>query len=118
MQETFAVWKAGIAGFGKCQNVVVKLGGLGMRFGMFDFFTHDKPPSSTDLETAYRPYIETCIAAFGVNRAMFESNFPPDSASSSYPILWNAFKRLAAGSSAYEKTMLFSGTAKRVYRLA
>jgi predicted TIM-barrel fold metal-dependent hydrolase len=49
---------------------------------------------------------------------MFESNFPPDSASSSYPILWNAFKRLAAGSSAYEKTMLFSGTAKRVYRLA
>jgi predicted TIM-barrel fold metal-dependent hydrolase len=49
---------------------------------------------------------------------MFESNFPPDSASSSYPILWNAFKRLAAGSSAYEKAMLFSGTAKRVYRLA
>jgi hypothetical protein len=30
MQETFAVWKAGIAGFGKCQNVIVKLGGLGM----------------------------------------------------------------------------------------
>ncbi|MBV9374681.1 MAG: amidohydrolase family protein, partial [Alphaproteobacteria bacterium] len=71
-----------------------------------------------ELETAYRPYIETCIAAFGVNRAMFESNFPPDGASSSYPILWNAFKRLAAGSSAYEKAMLFSGTAKRVYRLA
>jgi len=89
-----------------------------MTFGMFDFYAHEKPPSSTELETAYRPYIETCIAAFGVNRSMFESNFPPDSASSSYPILWNAFKRLAAGSSAYEKAMLFSGTAKRVYRLA
>jgi L-fuconolactonase len=49
---------------------------------------------------------------------MFESNFPPDEASSSYPILWNAFKRLASGYSASEKAMLFSGTAKRVYRLA
>jgi L-fuconolactonase len=115
--ETFAQWKAGITEVAKSQNVVVKLGGLGMTFGVFDFHTREKPPSSTDLETAYRPYIETCIAAFGVNRAMFESNFPPDGASSSYPILWNAFKRLAAGSSAYEKAMLFSGTAKRVYRL-
>jgi L-fuconolactonase len=116
--ETFAQWKAGITEVAKSQNVVVKLGGLGMTFGMFDFYTREKPPASTDLETAYRPYIETCIAAFGVNRSMFESNFPPDGATSSYPILWNAFKRLAAGSSAYEKAMLFSGTAKRVYRLA
>jgi predicted TIM-barrel fold metal-dependent hydrolase len=116
--ETFAQWKAGVTEVAKSQNVVVKLGGLGMTFGMFDFYAREKPPSSTDLETAYRPYIETCIAAFGVNRSMFESNFPPDGASSSYPILWNAFKRLAAGSSAYEKAMLFSGTAKRVYRLA
>jgi len=37
--------------------------------------------------------------------------------SSSYPVLWNAFKRLAANFSAEEKTKLFSGTAKRVYRL-
>jgi predicted TIM-barrel fold metal-dependent hydrolase len=116
--ETLAQWKAGIAEVGKSQNVVVKLGGLGMTFGMFDFYACEKPPSSTDLETAYRPYIETCIAAFGVDRSMFESNFPPDGASSSYPILWNAFKRLAAGYSASEKAMLFSGTAKRVYQLA
>ena len=116
--ETFAQWKAGITEVAKARNVVVKLGGLGMTFGMFDFYTREKPPSSTDLEAAYRPYIETCIEAFGVYRSMFESNFPPDGASSSYPILWNAFKRLAAGSSAYEKAMLFNGTAKRVYRLA
>ena len=77
-----------------------------MTFGMFDFYAREKPPSSTDLETAYRPYIETCIAAFGVNRSMFESNFPPDGATSSYPILWNAFKRLAAGSSAYDGVSL------------
>ena len=115
--KTFAQWKAGIAELGKCHNVVVKLGGLGMLIGMFDFYARETPPSSTDLATAYKPYIETCIAAFGVDRSMLESNFPPDGASSSYPILWNAFKRLAANFSASEKAMLFSETAKRVYRL-
>jgi predicted TIM-barrel fold metal-dependent hydrolase len=96
---------------------VVKLGGLGMLMGMFDFPARETPPSSTDLAAAYRPYIETCIAAFGVDRSMFQSNFPPDGVSSSYPVLWNAFKRLASGHSTSEKAMLFSGTAKRVYRL-
>ena len=117
-EETFAQWKAGIAELGKCQNVVVKLGGLGMLFGMFDFHTRETPPSSEDLARAYRPYIDTCIAAFGPNRGMFESNFPPDGVSSSYAVLWNAFKRLAANFSAEEKAKLFSDTAKRVYRLA
>jgi L-fuconolactonase len=116
--ETFAQWKDGIIEVAKSENVVVKLGGLGMPIGMFDFYTRDKPPSSEELAAAYKPYIETCIAAFGVERGMFESNFPPDSASSSYPILWNALKRLAAGYSPSEKAALFSGTAKRVYRLA
>ena len=43
---------------------------------------------------------------------MFESNFPVDKGICSYPVLWNAFKRIAAGYSADEKTALFSGTAR------
>jgi len=116
--ETFAQWKTGIAELGKCQNVVVKLGGLGMLFGMFDFHKRETPPGSEELAQAYKPYLETCVAAFGPDRGMFESNFPPDGVTSSYAVLWNAFKRLAAGYSADEKTKLFSGTAKRVYSLA
>jgi predicted TIM-barrel fold metal-dependent hydrolase len=85
-EETFAAWKAGVAELGKCQNVVVKLGGLGMLFGMFDFHTRETPPSSEELARAYKPYIETCIAAFGPDRGMFESNFPPDGVSSSYAV--------------------------------
>jgi predicted TIM-barrel fold metal-dependent hydrolase len=34
-----------------------------------------------------------------------------------YAALWNAFKRIAANASADEKAALFSGTARRVYRL-
>jgi predicted TIM-barrel fold metal-dependent hydrolase len=59
----------------------------------------------------------TCIELFGADRCMFESNVPPDFAAGSYPVLWNAFKRLASGASASEKAALFSGTATRVYRL-
>jgi predicted TIM-barrel fold metal-dependent hydrolase len=48
---------------------------------------------------------------------MFESNFPVDRFGATYVALWNAFKRLAKNYSAEEKTALFSGTAKRVYRV-
>ena len=75
------------------------------------------PPSSAELANEWRPYIETCIEAFGADRCMFESNFPVDAATASYPVLWNAFKRIASGASQDEKAALFSGTAKRVYRL-
>src|SRR6266853_4652491 len=53
-EETFAHWKAGIAELGKYENVVVKLGGLGMTFGMFDFHTHESPASLDDLAKSYK----------------------------------------------------------------
>jgi predicted TIM-barrel fold metal-dependent hydrolase len=112
--ERFAAWKASIIELAKSANVTVKLGGLAMPFGGFD--TGDAPTSER-LAELWRPYIETCIAAFGVQRCMFESNFPVDLYTCSYAVLWNALKRVATGASADEKTALFSGTAKRVYRL-
>jgi len=115
--EVFAEWRRSIRELAPCQNVHVKLGGLGMRLFGFDVHTGALPPSSEQLATLWRPYIETCIEAFGAERAMFESNFPVDKGSGSYHAFWNAFKRIAAGCSAAEKTALFSGTASRFYRL-
>ncbi|MBF5096109.1 amidohydrolase family protein [Azospirillum sp. INR13] len=115
--EVFAQWKAGIMEVARRPNVTVKLGGLAMRLGGFGFHERPVPPSSEDLATAWRPYIETCIEAFGPDRAMFESNFPVDQLSCSYAILWNGFKRLAAGASADEKAALFGRTAARVYSI-
>jgi L-fuconolactonase len=57
------------------------------------------------------------LIAASPQRAMFESNFPVDKGTCSYQVLWNAFKRLAAGHSADEKTALFSGAARKAYRL-
>ena len=100
-----------------CENACVKLGGLGMRIGGFGLHEQAEPPSSQALADAWRPYIETCIAAFGTKRAMFESNFPVDKGSYGYPVFWNACKLLAKGASAAEKADLFAGTAARFYRL-
>jgi len=116
-EEVFAAWSGRIRELAACPNVHVKLGGLGMRMFGFTHHTGELPPSSEELAAAWRPYIETCIAAFGPERAMFESNFPVDKGSCGYAALWNAFKRIAAGCSAAEKRALFSGTATRFYRL-
>ena len=83
-EEAFAAWKKLIGEFASLPNTYVKLGGLGMKITGFTFFENDQPPSSQDLEKAWRPYIETCIAAFGPDRAMFESNFPVDKGMCSY----------------------------------
>jgi len=116
-EEIFPVWKASIQAIAKCPNVAVKLGGLAMRLLGYDFHERALPPSSEDLAKAWRPYIETCIEAFGPDRAMFESNFPPDKGQCSYQVIFNAFKRIAAPYSEAEKTALFSKTAADVYRL-
>jgi L-fuconolactonase len=116
-EEAFTEWRDRIRKIAALPNTHVKLGGLGMKMIGFTFYENPDPPSSQDLEKAWRPYIETCIEAFGPQRSMFESNFPVDKGTCSYQVLWNTFKRLAAGYSPDEKTALFSGTAAKAYRL-
>ncbi|MFC7398953.1 amidohydrolase family protein [Chelatococcus sp. GCM10030263] len=116
--DVFAEWKQAISRVAERPNVIVKLGGLGMRLFGFDFQNRDRAPTSQELADAWRPYIETCITAFGPDRAMFESNFPVDKGTCSYAVLWNAFKRITSGASADEKRALFCGTAARVYAIA
>jgi L-fuconolactonase len=116
-EERFPAWAAAIGELATLENVVAKLGGLAMCFPHFPSFMSDPPASSEQLAREWRPYIETCIQAFGPKRCMFESNFPVDIGSCDYRTLWNAFKVLSKGHSAEDKTAMFSGTAKRVYRL-
>jgi predicted TIM-barrel fold metal-dependent hydrolase len=115
--EVLETWRRDMLSLAALPNVAVKLGGLAMQVGGFDFHLRPRPPGSAEMAEAWRPYVETCIEAFGARRCMFESNFPVDKGMCSYPVLWNAFKRLASGASAAERAALFSGTAARLYRL-
>jgi L-fuconolactonase len=114
----FPVWARSMKALADCPNVVVKVGGMGMRINGYGFEDAASPPTSETLAAAWKPYVETCIEAFGAGRCMFESNFPVDKGSYSYPVFWNACKRLARGASAQEKADLFAGTAQRFYSLS
>ena len=115
--EVFLVWREAIKRLAACPNVSIKLGGLGMAIGGFEFHKQALPPSSEQLCAAWAPYMHACIESFGAQRCMFESNFPVDKASCSYGVLWNAYKRIAAGASPAEKAWLFKDSARTFYRL-
>jgi predicted TIM-barrel fold metal-dependent hydrolase len=117
LEERFGVWREAILELGRCENVMVKLGGLAMHNCDMPSEGPAAGIGSAILADWWRPYIETCIDAFGPHRAMFESNYPVDRWGASYPVLWNAFKRITAGASPDEKAALYAGNAARFYAI-
>ena len=115
--EVFETWRKNIGPLAECPNVMAKLGGLVMEVNGFGWQDRPKPPSSQELMERTRRYYEHTIDIFGVNRCMFESNFPVDKVACSYNVLWNSFKRLTEGYSDADKAALYHDTAARVYRL-
>lgn len=115
--EVFGLWRGRLERLARFPNLQVKIGGLGMLYCGWDFHLRETPPPSEALAAAWRPYVESCIDLFGTERCMFESNFPMDKQSCGYGVLWNAFKRIAAGCSAAEKAALFHDNAVRTYKL-
>jgi L-fuconolactonase len=116
--EIFGQWKKDIAELAQCPNVVAKLGGINMPVNGFGWNKRPSPPTSDDLVAATREYYLHTIDCFGPARCMFESNFPVDRVSCSYLVLWNAFKKIAAGFNAQEKAAMFHRTAAESYRIA
>jgi L-fuconolactonase len=116
--EMQAAWRRGIDAVAACPNVVVKLGGLTQPRIGWDWHLRATPIGSEELAQSLAPYIDYCIERFGPERCMFESNFPPDKVSCSYPVLWNGFKRLSAQYSEHERAAMFHDTAASVYRIA
>ena len=114
----FPVWKKSIEALAKRPNVTVKLGGLGMRIGGHGFEKNPDPPSSQMLADAWRPYMETCIAAFGPVARDVREQLPGRqglvqlSGCSGTPArFWRRARARA------EKADLFVGAAKRFYKL-
>lgn len=116
-EEIFVRWQKDIAELALCSNVVAKLGGLVMPINGFGFHKRDRPATSDEIVAATGRHYRHAIDCFGVERCMFESNFPVDKQSCSYAVLWNAFKKMVSDASETEKSALFHDTAARVYRI-
>ena len=115
--DIFASWKVDMADIARCENVVAKLGGLAMPDNGYGWHLRDRPPTSDQFVAEQERWYHHAIECFGPDRCMFESNFPVDKMSLSYPVLWNGLKKIASRYTDQEQEALFSGTASRVYRL-
>lgn len=114
--EVFSDWRTSMAAVAACDNVAVKLGGIGMP--MHGMRSHRQGGATVEeLVETWRAPIRWCIEAFGVGRCMFESNFPVDKPSFSYAELWAAFDTITEDATPTERSELFAGTAVRTYGL-
>lgn len=97
------------------QGVIrLKIGGLALGMQVAPWQPGDSP-SSEQIADFWRAEVRWCIEQFGVDRCMFESNFPIDRSVVSYLNLWNAYKRIIADCSTAERNALFHDTARRTY---
>jgi predicted TIM-barrel fold metal-dependent hydrolase len=115
--EVFETFKRGVQQLVELSNVNFKLGGINMTQCGFGWHKRENPPTSDELADATRHYYDLCIASFGPDRCMFESNFPVDRQSCSYNVLWNAFKKMTQNLDEPSRRALFHDTAMRVYKL-
>jgi len=99
-----AQWRDGMARLAACDNVAVKLSGLGT-------FVHEL---SADLIAEIGG--ET-IALFGPARCLWGSNFPIEKLWTDYASLLAAWQTACAGLAAADRRALFHDTAARLYRL-
>jgi len=97
-------WRDGMRALAASPNVHVKISGMGM-------IDH-----SWSVESI-RPYVLETIDTFGVDRAMFASNFPVDRLYSTYSALWNAFASIVSDMGAGDHDRLFRSNAERFYRI-
>lgn len=100
----YRAWREGLKVLAACPNVAVKISGLAM-------FDHHWTVESL------RPYVLETLDTFGIERAMFASNFPVDRLFCSYEALWHAYARIVAGVSDDERRQLFFANAERIYRI-
>lgn len=117
LDEIYPVWKDDIAAVAANENVVAKIGGLAMPDNGYGWHARERPATSDEIVAAHERWYLHTIDCFGPERCMFESNFPVDRFSVSYPVLWNALKKIAARFTPEERDHMFRDTAARVYSL-
>ncbi len=115
--EVFENWKTSIKKIALLENVYIKMGGLAMEINGYDWHKQKNPPTSEEYVKRTRVYYDTAIENFGIDRCMFESNFPVDKLSISYVNLWNSYKIMTQGFTPEDRKKLFYDNACLVYKL-
>jgi len=89
-------WREAMAGLAACSNVAVKISGMGV---------------------PVREFVLGILELFGVERAMFASNYPVDSLRASFTTIYAGFEEITRGMAEEERRALFHDNAVRIYRM-
>ncbi len=115
--EEFLRWRRLMRELARRPNVYCKVGGMGLLTWDFGLELRRDVVGYRELADLWRPWVQESIEAFGADRCLMESNYPPDGRSAGFVPLWNALKHLTRNASPAEKSALFHRNAARVYRL-
>jgi predicted TIM-barrel fold metal-dependent hydrolase len=102
--EGIAGWKRALRGLAECPNTAIKISGLGV-------------PGRRWTPELNREVVLSAIEIFGVQRAMFASNFPVDGLCASFEEVFSGFREIARQFSALEQRALFHDNAIRIYAM-
>ena len=102
--EGIAGWKRALRGLAECPNTAIKISGLGV-------------PGRRWTPELNREVVLSAIEIFGVQRAMFASNFPVDGLCASFEEILSGFREIAQQFSALEQRALFHDNAVRIYAM-
>jgi predicted TIM-barrel fold metal-dependent hydrolase len=100
----FHMWRKAIAEMAGAPSITMKISGLGM---CDNRWTLD----------SIRPWVLSCIEAFGTSRVVFGTNWPVDRMYSSYPDVVSAYRTILGGFSSSEQLAMLSGNAERLFRI-
>lgn len=103
-REGLAGWREALARVAEEPNVFIKISGIGQ-------------PGLPWTADANGPIIREAVTIFGVDRAMFASNFPVDSLVGDFDTIFSGFVAATADLEEGDQAKLFHDTAARVYRL-
>jgi L-fucono-1,5-lactonase len=102
-------WATALAEFAALPNTTAKLSGI---LGV------PPPPGATPGTLAHlRPYYDLALQAFGPDRLMFGSDWPPCTLDATYAQVLGTARALTADLSSDEQVAIFSGTARQAYKL-
>lgn len=102
--ESLRAWRDAMVGLADCGNILVKISGIGV-------------PGKAWTPALQAPVVNALLAAFGVSRCAFASNFPVDSLVADLDTVWSGYKALVRHRPEKERLALFCDNAVAWYAL-
>ena len=101
-REGIAGWKKALQALAACPNAAVKISGLGV-------------PGQAWTAKSNREIVLAAIDVFGIDRAMFASNFPVDGLCASFDAIITGMREILRDHPAAEQRAFFHDNAIRIY---